>query len=43
MLLTKKSGIQALISRLRGNTEEEELGEDETWLNPVLVDSYCNK
>ncbi len=38
----KKTGIQALISRLRGGGEEE-LGEDEAWINPVLVDSYCNK
>ncbi len=34
--------VKALISRLRGTSDADELGEDETWLNPVLVDSYCS-
>ncbi len=38
----KSSGIQALISRLRGTAEEDSLNEDETFLSPVFVDAYCN-
>ena len=34
-------GIQALISKLRGNPDSL-LGEDESWMNPLKVDVYCN-
>ena len=52
ILVKKKSvsGIQALISKLRGEgssgsgsgSGDSLLGEDETFLNPVLLDAYCN-
>ena len=43
------SGIQALISKLRGSGEDSSasadqstLAEDEIWLNPLQLDVYCN-
>jgi hypothetical protein len=37
------TGIQALISKLRGsNDDSADLAEDEVWLNPLDADIYCN-
>jgi len=38
------TGIQALISRLRGGSaaqEDESLAENESWVTPVAIDIYC--